>query len=189
MHIDLPAHPASFDPDTLLKDCRVERIRATGPGGQHRNKVETAIRITHTPTNTLGQASERRSQVDNQKKALFRLRANLAIDFRSESLSAVRASLDLKNDDFTQNLSLTPSKLWRSRTGSRKISCNSSHNDFPSLLAEALDVMYLTDYNPALAARLLSISTSQLIRFLKDESRAFQSVNSIRQKNNQHPLR
>ena len=189
MHIDLPAHPASFDPDTLLKDCRVERTRASGPGGQHRNKVETAIRVTHTPTNILGQAAERRSQTDNKKKALFRLRANLAIDYRAPQLSAVRAALDLENDDFVQNLELTTSKLWRSRTGSRKISCNPSHADFPSLLAEALDVMFLTDYSPTLAARLLSVSTSQLIKFLKDEPRAFQSINSIRQKNNQHPLR
>ncbi|MCA9240852.1 MAG: peptide chain release factor-like protein, partial [Planctomycetales bacterium] len=43
-------HPSAVPLEELERDCKIERLRRSGPGGQHRNKVETAVVITHQPT-------------------------------------------------------------------------------------------------------------------------------------------
>ena len=75
-------HPAALTDDALLAECDLGRGRASGPGGQHRNKVETAVTLTHRPTGVIAQASERRSQVENKRVALRRLRLKLATEIR-----------------------------------------------------------------------------------------------------------
>ena len=59
--------------DPSMTDLRVERMRSSGPGGQHVNKTESAIRITHLPTQIVVVAQEERSQHRNKKLALARL--------------------------------------------------------------------------------------------------------------------
>jgi peptide chain release factor 2 len=59
------------------KDIIVEAFKATGPGGQHRNKVESAIRIKHIPSGIITTASSSRSQHDNKKTALKQLKIKL----------------------------------------------------------------------------------------------------------------
>ena len=64
--------------DVLAGQCEVEFIRAGGPGGQHRNKRYTGVRIVHAPTGVVGLATERRSQAQNLEVAWQRLLALLA---------------------------------------------------------------------------------------------------------------
>ena len=61
-----------------LKDITEQAYRASGPGGQHRNKVETAIRLIHNPTGLIVTASDSRSKAQNKKRALAKLQGLLA---------------------------------------------------------------------------------------------------------------
>ena len=75
----IPAIPP--DDDSLLAACEVETLRGSGPGGQHRNKTESAVRLKHRETGIVAQASERRSQGQNLGVALERLRRLLEAHF------------------------------------------------------------------------------------------------------------
>ena len=70
-----------------------------------------------------------------------------------------------------------PSPLWLSRCRGGRIVVSPSHDDFPALLAEAIDVLDTYTYDVKTAASALGCSASQLIKFLKCEPRAFQVVN------------
>ena len=66
-----------LDDDALLAQCEVQAHRAGGPGGQHRNKAETAIRLVHLPTGVTVEGKDERSRTQNQRIALERLREKL----------------------------------------------------------------------------------------------------------------
>ncbi len=156
-------HPAALEPETLLKNCSERRVRRSGPGGQHRNKVETAVVLKHEPTGIEAEANERRSQAENRQVALFRLRVRLAVEFRTVRSPAA-----------------VPSELWRSRCSNGRVLVNPSHPDFPTLLAEALDVLAVCDFDHAAAAISLNCTGSQLVKLLKDERSAFERLNRER---------
>ena len=63
--------------EALLAQCRVETFRAGGPGGQHQNKTETAVRIVHLATGISSVARDERSQLRNRYLAISRLREKL----------------------------------------------------------------------------------------------------------------
>ena len=65
------------DPDILRKQVVVETYRSSGPGGQRKNKVETAVRLKHPPSGITVVATEHRSQAENRKLAFQRLRDRL----------------------------------------------------------------------------------------------------------------
>lgn len=56
-----------------LKDCRVDTFRSGGKGGQHQNKTESGVRITHEPSGAVGESREQRSQLQNKKTAFRRM--------------------------------------------------------------------------------------------------------------------
>ena len=65
------------DRESLERDCDVEFFVAGGPGGQHRNKVETGVRLTHRPSGLVVTATERRSQSANREAAFERMAEKL----------------------------------------------------------------------------------------------------------------
>ena len=157
-------HPAALPIEQLLSGCVVRRGRRSGPGGQHRNKVETAVVVEHAESGVRGEASERRSQEQNRRMAVQRLRVNLALEVRSE----------ISPQDGE------PSELWRSRVRGSRIEVSVEHHDFPALLAEALDIASAQAMDVKSAAERLGVSTTQLVNLLKAEPRALECVNRRR---------
>ena len=77
-----PVHIPDSDED-LLKECNVDPFRAGGKGGQHLNKTESAVRMTHLPTGTVVSCQDERSQYQNKRKCLLQLREKLvALNYR-----------------------------------------------------------------------------------------------------------
>ena len=153
-------HPATLPTEQLLQQCDVRRQRRSGPGGQHRNKVETAVVLTHRPTACVGEATERRSQEQNRQVAIQRLRIELALAVRCEHLE--------------------PSALWRTRLAGTRLSVSVEHPDFPALLAEALDGLESCQWRLDVASQRQGCSSSQLVKLLKLEHRALGQLNAAR---------
>src|SRR5215472_2725238 len=68
----------------LLAQCEVDTYRASGPGGQKRNKTSSAVRIRHAPSGLIVIAEESRSQHENRARALKRLRQALYLHVRDD---------------------------------------------------------------------------------------------------------
>ena len=67
-----------LEDNALLAQCEVQVHRASGPGGQHRNKAETAVRLVHLPSGIRVEGKDERSRTQNLRIALARLREKLA---------------------------------------------------------------------------------------------------------------
>jgi len=164
-------HPATLGDEELLGECSRQTTRRSGPGGQHRNKVETAVVLTHVPTGIRGEGNETRSQAQNGKSALFRLRQSLAEELR-----------------YPVEPDAPPSELWQSRAPRRKLTISDDHSDFPALLAEALDRVAVLEFDLKAAAERLRISTTQLARFLQQAPNGWNWVNAQRIARGLRPL-
>ena len=156
-------HPALPPDDDLLADCDLRSSRRSGPGGQHRNKVETCVTLTHRPTGVSAEAGERRRRADNLAVAVRRLRVALAVAVRGGGVDEPAAAA-----------------VWRDAVAGGRVRRSERHADFPAVLAVALDEVSAADWDVPAAAGRLGVSGSQLVRLLKREPRAYTLLNDSR---------
>jgi hypothetical protein len=166
-----PVHPSALPPDQLLRQCDETRTRRSGPGGQHRNKVETAVVLVHRPTGLSAEGSERRSQAENRRVALWRLRMQLALSHREPAESA------------------GPSPLWRCRVRGRQLMIAADHDDYPAIVAEAIDRLTAVGFEMRPAADALGVSPSQLTKLFRKAPAAWVAVNRLRGEAGLAPLK
>lgn len=157
--------------DELLADCAVDRYRASGPGGQKRNKTESAVRLRHLPSGLAARASESRSQHDNKRAALRRLRAKLAIELREPVTETTREA--------AAALIAEPRRSDKAR---RSL-------EYLRGVAALLDVVAAADYAVGAAARDLGVTTGALVSAITADQRLLRHVNQERARLELKPLR
>jgi len=171
-------HPAILPTDELLTQCRMTQMRRGGPGGQHRNKVSTAIGWMHEPTGISAEASESRDQNRNRLEALKRLRLRLAIRLRGE-VSAVGGS---DGGDGR-------GEAIRRLGVERRLKVSAHSDDYPAVLAMVLDDLHRAGGQPSLVGRLWQASTTAVVSLVADCPAALQEVNRWRAHHGRGPLR
>ena len=164
----------ALDDDALLAQCRVDTFRVSGPGGQHRNRTDTAVRLTHEPTTISALASERRSQLQNRQQALHRLRSAIAHE--------VRLPVDLER--YTP-----PTQLYAVLGAPKTRRLGLRHADYPRGVQRFLDLFVAVDGVVSEAAERAGVSTGALSRFIQADASLLAHCNVLRKERGLRPLR
>ena len=160
--------------EELLRECEIDTFRASGPGGQKRNKTDSAVRLRHGPSGLVGQAVESRSQHENRAKALQRLRRELALH--------IRRPVELEGYEPPPELRAILPTGRGSKLGPR-------HREFWTGVQPLLDVFVGTGCSVGDTARLLGVSTGALSRVFVSEPHLLTAVNGLREQRKLRPLR
>lgn len=164
----------------LLAQCEVDTYRASGPGGQKRNKTSSAVRLRHVPTGLIVIAEESRSQHENKAKALKRLRRTLFLELRDP----VPMANVVEVDAIPQHPDFTP---IRGRDG--RIHVSPKNATFWPAVGFVLDLLHAVEAQVSTAADLLDVSTANLVEFLQSDPKLWQTTNRMRTHFGQKPLR
>jgi hypothetical protein len=165
--------------DQLLAQCEVDTYRASGPGGQKRNKTSSAVRLRHVPTGLIVIAEESRSQHENKARALKRLWRALFLHLRDE----------LPADARTPGAVARLADYAAARGVDGRLNLSAKDARFWPAVGVVLDVLAACEARVADAAALLGVSTGNLIDFLQADSKVWQEANRVRALFGQKPLR
>ncbi len=160
----------ALDDTALFEQCEFDRFRASGPGGQKRNKTESAVRLRHRPSGLMSEANESRSQHENRARALRRLR--LAIALR------LHAAIDLE----TYVSSATLTRALATPPGRRA-------PELLPALAELFDVLAASTWRVADTARVLGTTSAAITRLLQVDDDIWRAAAEQRQALGLPPLR
>jgi hypothetical protein len=170
---------ATLTDSQLLDQCAVDTYRASGPGGQKRNKTSSAVRLRHLPSGLIVIAEESRSQHENRARALRRLRQALFLQVRDELPAAALSPEALaQRDDYRE-----------ARTKAGRLDVGRKDPRFWPAVGVVLDVFQAVEARVADAAQALGISTGNLVGFLGNDPKVWQQANALRAKFGHKPLK
>ena len=162
--------------DALIAQCEVDRYRASGPGGQHRNKTESAVRLRHKLTGVSAIGEDSRSQAENKMHAVRRLRSAIAIQ--------VREPVTLEGFVPSARLAAFVAKGTAPLGAKTRVT-----GEYWAAMAELLDLLVAGDVEIATTAQRLGISTGALSKLLLHDELVGRTVNDLRRAKNLRPLR
>ena len=142
----------------LLSQCEVDTYRASGPGGQKRNKTSSAVRLRHAPSGLIVIAEESRSQHANKAKALVRLRQAFYLHWRNECREQAKPTV---GDGDRIDLRIKDPRFWPA-------------------VGVALDMLTACEGRVSTTAERLGTTTANLVDFLQTEPKVWQEANRIR---------
>ena len=169
---------AALSDEQLLAQCEVDTYRASGPGGQKRNKTSSAVRLRHLPSGLLVIAEESRSQHENKSRALKRLRRALYLKLREPI-----ATEDLMPERLAARSDYGPARDAEGRL-------HLGHKDprFWPAVAVVLDVLVTVQARLSDAAAALGTSTANLGDFLRSDAKVWEQANQLRLQFGHKPL-
>jgi hypothetical protein len=170
---------AALSDAQLLAQCEVDTYRASGPGGQKRNKTSSAVRLRHPPSGLLVIAEESRSQHENRARALRRLRQALYLKLRDELPPAELIPEAVARCAHLASAVGTAGRLELGRKDPR----------YWPVVGIALDVLHAQEARVSDAAAVLGISTANLVDFLASDPKVWEQANQMRSRFGQKPLR
>jgi hypothetical protein len=162
----------------LLAQCEVDTYRASGPGGQKRNKTSSAVRIRHPASGLLVIAEESRSQYENRAKALRRLRQAFFLKVREELLSG----------DLLEKVQALPDYAG-ARDAEGRLHLGRKDPRYWPTVGVVLDVLQALGARVGEAAEALGVSTGNLIDFLQSDDKVWEQANQMRSRFGHKPLR
>jgi peptide chain release factor 2 len=102
--------------EELLRECEVDTFRSSGPGGQHVNKTESAVRLRHLPSGVVVTSQQERSQHRNKSLCLQKLRAKIArLNYRPAERVPTRIPRSVKNRTLKEKARRSEVKRLRSK--------------------------------------------------------------------------
>jgi hypothetical protein len=154
----------------LLAQCGVDTYRASGPGGQKRNKTSSAVRLRHSPSGLIVIAEESRSQHENRARALRRLRQALFLKLREELPLEARtpAALAARPD------------YGPARDADGRLHLGRKDPRYWPAVGVVLDVLQALEARVGEAAAALGVSTGNLIDFLRGDDKVWEQANHLR---------
>ena len=136
--------------DELVRHCKLDFFKATGNGGQKRNKTSSAVRVTLEDFGVSAEDCSERSQHRNRAVALRKLRLRLAYQLREEFVPFERRE------------------------------CSMDHSDYPLYIAKLLDLLFESGLDYRSAAERMGVSSSSLLKTIARDAELFSYYNNMR---------
>jgi hypothetical protein len=180
----MDSHPdyLALDEESLLAACDVHIYKSSGPGGQHRNKVSSAVRLRHRPTGITAHGDDSRSQHDNKRLAVRRLQMNLACQLRRRvDLSTASLPAYVEECMFVAR--------GGDAQGRKRIEVGTKDHRFWHVTGWVLDLLDTLEGQLSTAADYLGVSTGNLSSLLGSDRHLLAAANMIRKQHDQKPLK
>jgi len=102
--------------EELLRECEVETFRSSGPGGQHVNKTESAVRLRHLPSGVVVTSQQERSQHRNKALCLKKLRTRIEkLNYRAPRRVPTKVPPGVRNQTLEEKARRSQIKRLRSK--------------------------------------------------------------------------